>query len=252
MKILSRCLSVVTVVKEDAIGLRATMRSVARQAGNYQHVIVDGGSTSTEMLRALDEARRLGLTVVSEPDDGCYDAMNKGAALATGDCLAFLNAGDEYVGQVAVDQLLALGERAMWGFGAVQISGASGTRVYRFSPYRRLIHRLGIGWVPHPSSVIQRELFVESGGFQPTFGHAADQALFLSISKVLEPATTREVISRFRLGGISSQNIGSADVEFHHMRIAGSEPLFGSAAADAVAARGLALGRRVVRSVLSR
>ena len=88
--------SVVTVVRNDAQGLERTMDSVASQDYSpMESVVVDGASTDGTrdvVLRREAEIHRW----VSEPDGGIYEAMNKGARLATGEYVCFLNAGDRF------------------------------------------------------------------------------------------------------------------------------------------------------------
>ncbi len=93
-------LSVVTVSFNDAPGLARTLRSLAAlQHGPREVIVVDGG-TPPEALAGLPQwADGLALTLVSEPDRGIYDAMNKGLARAQGTLLHYLNGGDTVVGE---------------------------------------------------------------------------------------------------------------------------------------------------------
>lgn len=87
-------LTVLTVVKNGAADLPRCLASVDAQAWPaLEHVVVDGASTdgTLELLRRAAGPRR---RVVSEPDEGLYDAMNKGIDLATGDFVLFLGADD--------------------------------------------------------------------------------------------------------------------------------------------------------------
>lgn len=87
-------LSIVTVCFDAARGIEATLRSLERLSfRDFEHVVIDGGSTDG----TLEILRRAGdriTTLVSEPDRGIFDAMNKGIARARGEFLWFLNAGD--------------------------------------------------------------------------------------------------------------------------------------------------------------
>ena len=113
--------TVVTVTMNNMVGLKRTLDSLRSQSfRDVQHIVIDGASSdgSVEWLRghvAFDDT-----VVVSEPDNGIYDAMNKGARLAEGRLLNFLNAGDTFArsGVVAdvvashADARLAMGVRA--------------------------------------------------------------------------------------------------------------------------------------------
>lgn len=88
--------SIITVTYNAAETLRPTMVSVASQScRDYEHLVIDGASTDDTAI----VARELGteLTVfTSEPDQGIYDAMNRGLDRARGQYLIFLNAGDSF------------------------------------------------------------------------------------------------------------------------------------------------------------
>lgn len=103
-------LSIITVCYNNALGLQATLNSVAVQTvlDGVEHIIVDGGSTDgsvdvirdyvqrmrEEGTRNKENGRRIEVKWVSEKDKGIYNAMNKGIKMATGDYCLFLNSGD--------------------------------------------------------------------------------------------------------------------------------------------------------------
>ena len=87
-------LSIVTINYNDAIGLERTIQSVITQTfKDFEYIIIDGNSTdgSKEIIKKYSEKIQV---AISEPDTGIYNAMNKGAALAKGEYLLFLNSGD--------------------------------------------------------------------------------------------------------------------------------------------------------------
>ncbi len=87
-------ISVITITFNAENCLKPTMDSVAEQKfTNREHIIIDGASTDS----TLDIARHYpGVRILSEPDQGLYDAMNKGLAMARGEYVIFLNAGDTF------------------------------------------------------------------------------------------------------------------------------------------------------------
>ncbi len=93
-----KLLSIITVHLQDFKGLKSTFRSLAKVTGDprVEWVVIDGGSrpASDADQQLLEEVAKLADRFVSEPDDGIYDAMNKGAQLANGAYFLFLNAGD--------------------------------------------------------------------------------------------------------------------------------------------------------------
>lgn len=107
---MSPLISIITITFNAQSTLRPTMESVASQTcRDYEHIVVDGASHD----RTLEIARSFeGVRILSEPDKGLYDAMNKGMAMARGKYLLFLNSGDTF----ASDEVLeAYAKRARLG-----------------------------------------------------------------------------------------------------------------------------------------
>lgn len=88
--------SIITVTYNAASVIVPTLESVRAQTySNYEYILVDGGSKDDTV--AIAKASGIEFAhIISERDKGIYDAMNKGIALATGDYLCFLNAGDAF------------------------------------------------------------------------------------------------------------------------------------------------------------
>lgn len=87
-------ITVVTVVYNGILTLDATIKSVISQTySNWEYIVVDGGSTdgTLELLKKYNSQISI---IISEKDDGLYDAMNKGIALSTGEWICFMNCGD--------------------------------------------------------------------------------------------------------------------------------------------------------------
>ena len=88
--------SIITITFNAASVIGPTLESVKGQTyTNYEYLLIDGGSTDDTVARAKASGIEFA-HIVSERDNGLYDAMNKGIVLATGDYLCFLNAGDAF------------------------------------------------------------------------------------------------------------------------------------------------------------
>lgn len=97
--------SIITVTYNASSTLPATLDSLAAQTCRlYEHLLIDGGSTdgTVEMAR---NAGLPGAKIISEPDHGLYDAMNKGLGIAEGDYVIFLNAGDSFTSPDTLEHL---------------------------------------------------------------------------------------------------------------------------------------------------
>ena len=102
--------SIITITYNAAAVIEPTLQSVLAQTyTNYEYLLIDGGSKDDTVAKAKASGIRFA-HIVSEPDNGLYDAMNKGIALATGDYLCFLNAGDAFY---APDTLQTIANAAM-------------------------------------------------------------------------------------------------------------------------------------------
>ncbi len=92
-------ITVITVCRNSAATLQDTLESVLAQSWTgYEYLVVDGGSTdgTLEMLQDVEGRFHGRLKWISEPDNGIYDAMNKGVRMSSGDVVGFLNADDYY------------------------------------------------------------------------------------------------------------------------------------------------------------
>ncbi len=100
--------SIITVTWNAAGVIAPTMQSVQRQtSSDYEMLIIDGASTD-DTLAVVRQASIAGLRVFSEPDNGLYDAMNKGIERARGRYLIFLNAGDAFADDTVLARLAVL------------------------------------------------------------------------------------------------------------------------------------------------
>jgi len=96
-------LSIITVVYNGALDIEKTIESVKQQDRSlFEYIIIDGGSTDGT-LEIINKYRDFVDQLVSAPDKGIYDAMNKGIRIARGKSLLFLNAGDYFIGDVISD-----------------------------------------------------------------------------------------------------------------------------------------------------
>lgn len=171
--------SVITVCYNSAKTLERTLRSVVEQ--DYQdveHIVIDGGSSdgSADIL-AIYRTRLAHL--VSEPDHGIYDAMNKGLALARGEIICFLNADDHY----ASPQVLSQVAKKMQAHRLDALMGDVGyfherspqCIVRRFRSDRFTPERLGWGWMPaHPALFLSKKVIQRVEKFRTDYIIAGD------------------------------------------------------------------------------
>jgi glycosyltransferase involved in cell wall biosynthesis len=100
-------LSVITIVYNNARDIERTMLSVINQTyPNIEYIVIDGKSTDGT-LQIIEKYQSRIAKLISEKDEGIYDAMNKGLAIATGDYVIFMNSGDEFFEPTTVHEVFA-------------------------------------------------------------------------------------------------------------------------------------------------
>lgn len=199
-------LSVITVCYNAAKTIGRTINSVCSQkTDQIEYIIIDGGSTD-QTLQVIDSFERMIDIVVSEPDDGIYDAMNKGVSLARGEYISFINADDYYEENVLLGVLNKLNAKKFdIVFGKTRIiNDEEKSCIASNQGFNEGIwERMPCG---HPALFARKDLFDRIGGFNCNYTIAADYDWLLRV--YASGVTTNEideVISVFSEGGISTK-----------------------------------------------
>jgi len=209
--------SIITVSFNSAHTVRETIESVLGQSyPDIEYVIVDGESTDAT-LDIIGEYRGKISKVLSEPDDGIYDAMNKGVALATGDIIGILNSDDSFESvhsiQYVVDAFAKEPKVDMVFGDVVFVSPENLSEISRFYSSKRFKPwKLRFGWMPpHPGTYVRREAYEKSGGYSLAYTIAADYEMFVRwfFKHHLTYRRINHVLVRMRQGGISTAGIRS-------------------------------------------
>lgn len=209
-------ITVITVCYNSAGTLADTLASVREQSyPGIEHIVVDGASSdeSMEIIRANGQHVA---KVVSEPDHGIYDAMNKGIQLATGDVVGFLNSDDVFAHNDVVTRIaqtmLKPSVDACYG-DLVYVAENDMSKVVRYWKSRKYRHGMfERGWVPaHPTFYARRELYQKFGGFDLDMRLAADFDILLRFFEAhrISSAYIPEVLVRMRLGGATNGSFGN-------------------------------------------
>ena len=206
--------SIITVVKNNVQCIDSCIRSVLSQKyPEIEHIVIDGGSTDGTLDIINRHSGSLS-KVVSGPDKGMYDAMNKGIDAASGDIVGILNADDLYEDPFVVDSVVA-------AMGDDKVDTCYGDLVYvdADDPHRvfRYWHsgvydprRFYQGWMPpHPAFFVKRRVYEQHGMFNLALGTAADYELMLRLllKHHVSAVYLSRVLVRMRTGGASNASL---------------------------------------------
>ena len=206
-------LSLITVSYNSEETIESTFNSVKMQKKkgfDFEYILVDGGSTDRTMAISEEYKEILSLAV-SEPDEGLYNAMNKGIKLASGDVIGFLNSDDTLHDESTLADIMTLFQRiqeASVVFGNLNYVDSRGniTRRWRTGEQKSFAS----GWHPaHPAFYANKRLFDVHGGFDENLSIAADFDLML---RFLDVANARasyldKVFVDMKLGGESNRSL---------------------------------------------
>ena len=209
-------ISIVTVCLNAAATIRDAVESVAAQRyPDIEHIVIDGVSTDGT-LELLKSSNGRAIRLVSEKDEGLYDAMNKGAGLCTGEVIGFLNADDVY----ASDHVIA---KVVHCFEKPSIDACYGDLEYvAKDDIRKTVRRwksgefrkgsFAKGWVPpHPGFFVKRGNFRRAGGFNTSLKLAADNDLMMRLleSYGIRAVYIPEVLVKMRTGGATNKSLSN-------------------------------------------
>lgn len=217
-------ITIVTVSLNDLAGIKETFRSLRQQTfRNVQHVIIDGASTDGTAAWARENVVFDDTVVLSEPDEGIYQAMNKGLGLARGELVCFLNSGDRFADRDVLGVVVNSYEHESWpwayGFGRmVTASGrtSAGGRVRKRHSWLRQTF-----WsyeICHQTVFMPPALARKLGGFDEEFRIAADYKLVTNAGRIAEPHVFPRVMAVTMEGGVSSMRTVESLHETHRAR----------------------------------
>lgn len=206
-------LSLITVTYNSAETLKDTIQSVRdQQINDVEYIVVDGNSKDlTQQLLSFNED--IITRWISEPDNGIYDAMNKGLKMATGDIIGFLHADDQLAAPDTLRSIISA-----FSHGAIDFLYGDLLYVQAKNPEKTIRYwksgqfkqdLLKTGWMPpHPTVYFKRDLINKVGFFDTTFKIAADYDWILRclIWKDIKVFYLPKVLVRMRIGGASNKS----------------------------------------------
>ncbi len=209
--------TVITPCYNSVKTIQKTLDSVLGQTWNHiEYIIVDGGSTDGT-LEVIEENRtKFGdkLTLISEPDQGIYDAMNKGIRRANGELIGIVNS-DDYYEKDAVEQMVKAAKdvpyQILYGFERTLQDGKEASIV--FHHHQNLKNQM----ITHPTCFVSKKLYEDFGVFSMDYKYSADYEFMLRMSEnaAVEFVPVYALISNYALGGAS----GTGDAYLETQRL---------------------------------
>jgi len=208
--------SIVTGTYNSEKYIADCVSSIERQShDNIEHIIVDGASKDNTLSVIKNMPNRV-TKIISEKDDGIYDAMNKGLNETTGDIVGILNSDDFYNSDTVLEKVVSQfkDESIHIVFGDLFYVNQENTDLIRrkwvTGPFKK--NSFKKGWHPaHPTFFVRKAVYEKHGVFDLDLNLAADFELMLRFLEKhqLKSAYINEPMVRMRLGGATSKNLSN-------------------------------------------
>ena len=214
-------ISIITITYNSAKTLPRALESVRSQTyGDIEHIIVDGASTdgTVEIIKNYSKGQSAPsgqyqntkeVCWISEPDEGIYDAINKGIRMATGDAIGFLHSDDKFYSQDTIAHIAAAfaSSKADVVYGDLEYcKGEKVTRSWKSNTFNP--RSLKYGWMPpHPTMYVRREVYKQVGEYDSWFRISADYDMILRIFTAgYKTHYIPQVLVSMETGGASNKN----------------------------------------------
>lgn len=221
--------TIITVVYNDKKGIERTINSVLNQSyPDIEYIIIDGGSNDGTQ-QVIERYRSHISNYISGPDDGIYDAMNRGLRLANGDLIGIINSGD-FLEEGALEQVVkAYNEHpdADVYHGMLRIYSVSGQFMQVIGNASTF---LSTGMIEHPACYVKRSAYEKFGHFDLQYTSSADYDFMLRLWKQNASFHFIEsILANFFMGGMSSQSAAlfeTIQIRHRHGLISGMKKIF--------------------------
>lgn len=204
-------LSIITINRNNASGLKRTLTSISSQSfAEFEYIVIDGSSTdeSCELLQAFKQPELSGFRFISEPDTGIYNAMNKGISMAKGRYLLFINSGDELENSEVIKRFMNVADTGyeIYSGDLLLINGVGQKKLT--APTEISLSFCVNEGLTHPNTFISKSLFEKYGYYNEANKIVSDWEFFL-IAAGLNNCKYKKLnfsVAKFYEDGISSQN----------------------------------------------
>ncbi|PHR50808.1 glycosyltransferase family 2 protein [Cycloclasticus sp.] len=209
--------SIITVCYNSSQYISSAIDSVLSQSYiDIEYIVVDGGSTD-ETLSIINKSANMIQHIISEPDSGIYDAMNKGVALATGDIIGVLNSDDFYPNPDVISDVVDIFNENTdidLLLGNVDFVTAENLvkPVRTYSSFNFAPWKMRFGFMPaHPATFVKKSVYEEVGLYKLGYQIAADFDMFVRmlVGHKCRYVKLDKTLVRMRMGGVSTSGLKS-------------------------------------------
>lgn len=215
-------ISIITICYNNEKDIRPTIESVIGQTySDIEYIIIDGASKDSSLSIIYEYKNKID-KIISESDNGMYEAINKGIKMATGDVVGLIHAGDRLYESTTIEKIAEFYKNnnvdISYGHSKIVNEYDISKRINVSPQYSRSLVRRG--WMPsHQSIYCKRELFEKYGYYRNDLGGGGDYEWFLryfyKYGEALNIKLIDNFIIRFSLGGQSTKNIKSKFTKKH-------------------------------------
>jgi glycosyltransferase len=205
-------LSIITISFNSENTISDTFHSVKNQSNdNYEYLLIDGGSNDRTLTIAKEQDHIS--KIVSEPDKGIYDALNKGIKNSTGEIIGFLNSDDTFYDKNSLQNIADSFDKdtdCIFGDLIYSDKNEKVRRVWKGSGFKKGLFKKG--WMPaHPTFYCRRNVYEKLGLYDDSFKIAGDFELML---RFLEKHNIRskyipKTLVNMKVGGTSNNGLKS-------------------------------------------
>lgn len=203
--------SIITTCYNRETTIRDCIESLLSQDyPDIEYIVVDGASEDSS-LSIINEYKNRITKIVSEPDKGMYEAINKGIRMATGDIIGLLHSDDFYYKpdriSLIVKEMIDTGADIVYGNGLYVDKCDPSKIVRKWMSKKYSKPRMKLGWLPlHPTVYVRRECFDKCGLYDESFRIAADSDFLIRYlyKENFKVGYLKRYIVRMRMGGLST------------------------------------------------
>lgn len=217
-------LSIITINYNNLKGLKKTVESVDSQIlKGFEYIVIDGGSTDGSAEYMESQSGKIDY-FISEPDKGVYHAMNKGIKKASGEYLLFLNSGDHFINNEALEKSINFLENRDFVYFNLKVVDENKQFIKEY-PDKLSFSYFVKDTLPHPATFIKKRIFDDFGLYDESLSIVADWKFFMDriCKDNLRYKKVDSVLSTFYLDGLSSDSKNRSKIVAERQKVLKTE-----------------------------